>query len=100
MCRSKGANLKSELDLSRHAQHPAYRYGNHKIATTSLEMPQLKSYNSEPTNVLWGSEANWMSVRSGLLVLLIQLDGLVSFSTDQARTSLIKSHGKDACLAF
>ncbi len=55
------------------------------IATTPIEIPSTNRwYNSKPTNILWWSETDWMSFRSGLLILLVQLDGLVSFSADQA----------------
>lgn len=55
------------------------------IATTPLEIPSTNQwYNSKPTNIFWWSETDWMSLRSGLLILLVKLDGLVSFSADQA----------------
>lgn len=55
---------------------------------------------SEAANVLGWSKAYGVSFRGSLLILFVQLDGLVSFCTDQAGARLVECHGKDPRLAL
>ena len=71
-------NLKIELDCSQDMRNILL------IAITPLGTPSINQWYSKPTNILWWSKTDWMSFRSGLLILLVKLDGLVSFGADQA----------------
>ena len=39
--------------------------------------------SSKTSNILWRSEIDWVGLWSGLLIFLVQFDGLVSFASDQ-----------------